>query len=91
MAEKSIDDIYRDIENEVEEDCFDREDLRLKDQTPYAIVGKSMSGNILLKVGDDLGYDVVKSLTFPEALKLINELTVAVINRYAKWVSLILN
>jgi hypothetical protein len=84
MAEKSIDDIYRDIENEVEEDCFDREDLRLKDQTPYAIVGKSMSGNILLKVGDDLGYDVVKSLTFPEALKLINELTVAVINRYAK-------
>jgi len=43
-----------------------------------------MSGNILLKVGDDLGYDVVKSLTFPEALKLINELTVAVINRYAK-------
>ena len=84
MAEKSIDDIYRDIENEVEEDCFDREDLRLKDQTPYAIVGKSMSGNILLKVGDDLGYDVVKSLNFPEALKLINELTVAVINRYAK-------
>ena len=84
MAEKSLNDIYRDIENEVEEDCFDREDLRLKDQTPYAIVGKSMSGNILLKVGDDLGYDVVKSLTFPEALKLINELTVAVINRYAK-------
>ena len=32
MAEKSIDDIYRDIENEVEEDCFDREDIRLKDQ-----------------------------------------------------------
>ena len=84
MAEKSIDDIYRDIENEVEEDCFDREDIRLKDQTPYAIVGKSMSGNILLKVGDDLGYDVTKSLTFPEALKLINDLTVSVINRYAK-------
>ena len=84
MAEKSIEDIYRDIENEVEEDCFDREDIRLKDQTPYAIVGKSMSGNILLKVGDELGYDVTKSLTFPEALKLINELTVAVINRYAK-------
>ncbi len=38
MAEKSIDDIYRDIENEVEEDCFDREDLKLKDQTPYAII-----------------------------------------------------
>ena len=84
MAEKSIEDIYRDIENEVEEDCFDREDIRLKDQEPYAIVGKSMSGNIILKIGDELGYDVTKSLTFPEALKLINELTVAVINRYAK-------
>ena len=84
MAEKSIDDIYRDIENETEEECMDREDIRLKDQEPYVMVGKSMSGNILLKVGDDLGYDVTKSLTFPEALKLINDLTVAVINRYAK-------
>ena len=84
MVKKSIEDIYRDIENEVEEDCFDREDIRLKDQAPYAMVGKSISGDILLKVGDDLGYDVTKSLTFPEALKLINELTVAVINRYAK-------
>jgi len=84
MAEKSLNDIYRDIENEVEEECFDREDIRLKDQEPYVMVGKSMSGNILLKVGDDLGYDVTKSLTFPETLKLINDLTVAVINRYAK-------
>ncbi len=84
MAEKSLNDIYRDIENEVEEECFDREDIRLKDQEPYVMVGKSMSGNIILKVGDDLGYDVTKSLTFPEALKLINDLTVAVINRYAK-------
>ena len=84
MAEKSLNDIYRDIENEVEEECFDREDIRLKDQEPYVMVGKSMSGNILLKVGDDLGYDVTKSLTFPEALKLINDLTVSVINRYAK-------
>ena len=84
MVKKSIEDIYRDIENEVEEDCFDREDIKLKDQTPYAIVGKSISGDILLKVGDDLGYDVTKSLTFSEALKLINQLTVAVINRYAK-------
>ena len=80
MAEKSLNDIYRDIE----EECFDREDIRLKDQEPYVMVGKSMSGNILLKVGDDLGYDVTKSLSFPEALKLINDLTVAVINRYAK-------
>jgi len=84
MAEKSLNDIYRDIENEVEEECFDREDIRLKDQEPYVMVGKSISGNIILKVGDDLGYDVTKSLTFPEALKLINDLTVAVINRYAK-------
>ena len=84
MAEKSIEDIYRDIENEVEEDCFDREDIRLKDQEPYVMLGKSVSGNILLKVGDDLGYDVSKSLNFPEALKLINDLTVSVINRYAK-------
>lgn len=84
MAEKSLNDIYRDIENEVEEECFDREDIRLKDQEPYVMVGKSMSGNILLKVGDDLGYDVTKSLSFPEALKLINDLTVAVIKRYAK-------
>jgi len=84
MAEKSLNDIYRDIENEVEEECFDREDIRLKDQEPYLMVGKSMSGNIILKVGDDLGYDVTKSLSFPEALKLINDLTVAVINRYAK-------
>jgi len=84
MAEKSLNDIYRDIENDIEEDCFDKEDLKLKDQEPYVIVGKSMSGNILLKVGDELGFDVVKSLTFPEALKLINDLTVAVINRYTK-------
>ena len=73
MAEKSIDDIYRDIENETEEECFDREDIKLKDQTPYAIVGTSMSGNILLKVGDELGFDVDK-LLFSEALKLIMEL-----------------
>ena len=85
MAEKSLNDIYRDIENETEEECFDREDIRLKDnQEPYAMVGKSHSGNILLKVGDDLGYDVTKSLTFPEALKLIKELTNAIIERYTK-------
>ena len=84
MAEKSLNDIYRDIENDIEEDCFDKEDLKLKDQKPYAIVGKSLGGNILLKVGDELGYDVTKGLTFPEALKLINDLTIAVINRYTK-------
>ena len=84
MAEKSLNDIYRDIENEVEDECFDREDIRLKDQDPYAIVGRSHSGDILLKVGDELGYDVTKSLTFPEALKLIKDLTNAIIERYTK-------
>jgi len=84
MARKSIDDIYRDIEDQIEDDCFDREDLRLKNQEPYAIVGRSSGGNILLKVGDDLGFDVIKVLNFQQALELINELTVAVINKYAK-------
>ena len=85
MGRKSLDEIYEEVDRETELECYDREDIRLKDnQEPYAIVGKSLSGNIILKVGDELGYDVTKSLTFPEALKLINELTVAVINRYAK-------
>ena len=85
MGRKSLEDIYRDIENEVEEDCFDKEDLKLKDQDPYVIVGRSQkSGNILLKTGDELGYDVVISLTFPEAMKLIKDLTNAVIDKYTK-------
>ena len=85
MVEKTLNDIYRDIENEVEEECFDKEDLKLKDQDPYVIVGKSItSGNILLKVGDELGYDVTKSLTFSEALKLIKDLTNAIIVKYTK-------
>ena len=85
MGRKSLEDIYRDIENEVEEDCFDKEDLKLKDQDPYVIVGRSQtSGNILLKSGDELGYDVVISLTFPEAMKLIKDLTNAVIDKYTK-------
>ena len=67
-------------------DCYetDPQDLKLKDQKPYAVVGKSLGGNILLKVGDELGYDVSKVLTFYEALRLINALTVAVINKYTK-------
>ena len=85
MVEKTLNDIYRDIENEIEEECFDKEDLKLKDQDPYAIVGRSTtSGNILLKVGDELGYDVTKSLTFPEAMKLIQDLTDAVVDKYTK-------
>jgi hypothetical protein len=85
MGRKSLDEIYEEVDRESELDCYDREDIRLKDnQEPYAIVGKSHSGNILLKVGDELGYDVTKSLTFSEALKLIKELTNAIIERYTK-------
>jgi len=85
MGRKSLDEIYEEVDRESELDCYDREDIRLKDnQEPYAIVGKSHSGNILLKVGDELGYDVTKSLTFLEALKLIKELTNAIIERYTK-------
>ena len=81
---KSLDEIYEEADREAELECYDKEDLKLKDQEPYVIVGKSLSGNILLKVGDELGYDVTKSLTFPEALKLIRDLTNAIINRYTK-------
>ena len=85
MGRKSLDEIYEEVDRETELECYDREDIRLKDnQEPYAIVGKSHSGNIILKVGDELGYDVTKSLTFPEALKLIKELTNAIIERYTK-------
>ena len=85
MGRKSLDEIYEEVDREVGQECFDREDLKLKDQDPYAIVGRSItSGNILLKVGDELGYDVTKSLTFPEAMKLIKDLTNAVIDKYTK-------
>ena len=85
MGRKSLDEIYEEVDREIEGECFDREDLKLKDQDPYAIVGRSItSGNILLKVGDELGYDVTKSLTFPEAMKLIKDLTNAVIDKYTK-------
>ena len=85
MGRKSLEEIYEEVDRETEEECFDREDLKLKDQDPYAIVGRSItSGNILLKVGDELGYDVTKSLTFPEAMKLIKDLTNAVIDKYTK-------
>ena len=85
MGRKSLDEIYEEVDRETELECYDREDIRLKDnQEPYAIVGRSHSGDILLKVGDELGYDVTKSLTFPEALKLIKDLTNAIIERYTK-------
>jgi len=85
MGRKSLEEIYEEVDRETEQECYDREDLKLKDQDPYAIVGRSItSGNILLKVGDELGYDVTKSLTFPEAMKLIKDLTNAVIDKYTK-------
>ena len=85
MGRKSLDEIYEEVDRETELECYDREDLKLKDQDPYAIVGRSItSGNIILKVGDELGYDVTKSLTFPEAMKLIKDLTNAVIDKYTK-------
>tara|TARA_R100001460_G_scaffold35312_1_gene68023 strand:+ start:192 stop:449 length:258 start_codon:yes stop_codon:yes gene_type:complete len=85
MGRKSLEEIYEEVDRETEQECFDREDLKLKDQDPYAIVGRSItSGNIILKVGDELGYDVTKSLTFPEAMKLIKDLTNAVIDKYTK-------
>ena len=81
MVEKTLNDIYRDIENEVEEECFDKEDLKLKDQDPYVIVGKSItSGNILLKVGDELGYDVTKSLTLSSKSSIFLELLIIILD-----------
>ena len=85
MGRKSLEEIYEEVDRETELECYDKEDLILKDQDPYAIVGRSQtSGDILLKVGDELGYDVTKSLTFPEAMKLIKDLTNAVIDKYTK-------
>lgn len=85
MERKSLEEIYEEVDREAELETFDREDLKLKDQEPYVIVGKSQtSGNILLKTGDELGYDVVISLTFPQAMKLIKDLTNAVINKYTR-------
>ena len=85
MGRKSLEEIYEEVDRENELECYDREDLKLKDQDPYVIVGRSQtSGNILLKTGDELGYDVVISLTFPQAMKLIKDLTNAVIDKYTK-------
>ena len=53
MGRKSLEEIYEEVDRENELECYDREDLKLKDQDPYVIVGRSQtSGNILLKTGD---------------------------------------
>ncbi len=85
MGRKSLDEIYEEVDRESELDTYDREDLKLKDQDPYALVGKSQaSGKELLKKGGGGGGDVVISLTFPQAMKLIKDLTNAVIDKYTK-------
>ena len=48
------------------------------------MVGQSRGGSILIRIGDELGYDVTKDLTFSEALKLIKDLTNALIVKYSK-------
>ena len=48
------------------------------------MVGKTINGNILIRIGDELGYDVGKTLSLSEALQLIKKLTEEVIKRYTK-------
>jgi|TARA_R100001163_G_C4903322_1_gene90936 hypothetical protein len=81
---KSLEEIYAEVDREAELDCYDKEDLKLKDQEPFVMIGQSRGGSILIRVGDELGYDVTKSLTFGEALKLIKDLTNALIIKTSK-------
>ncbi len=81
---KSLEEIYAEVDREAELDCYDKEDLKLKDQQPFVMVGQSRGGSILIRIGDELGYDVTKDLTFNEALKLIKDLTNALIVKYSK-------
>ena len=84
MERKSLEEIYEQVDRETELDCYDKEDLKLKDQEPFLMVGKTINGNILLRIGDELGYDVSKTLNLSEALQLIKKLTEEVIRRYSK-------
>ena len=84
MERKSLEEIYEQVDREVELDYYDKEDLKLKDQEPFLMVGKTIDGNILLRIGDELGYDVSKTLSLSEALQLIKKLTEEVIKRYTK-------
>ena len=84
MERKSLEEIYEQVDREVELDYYDKEDLKLKDQEPFLMVGKTVNGNILLRIGDELGYDVSKTLSLSEALQLIKKLTEEVIRRYSK-------
>jgi len=84
MERKSLEEIYEQVDRETELDCYDKEDLKLKDQEPFLMVGKTVDGNILLRIGDELGYDVSKTLSLSEALQLIKKLTEEVIKRYTK-------
>ena len=84
MERKSLDEIYEQVDREIELESYDKEDLKLKDQEPFLMVGKTINGNILLRIGDELGYDVSKTLSISEALQLIKKLTEEVIKRYTK-------
>lgn len=84
MERKSLEEIYEQVDRETELDCYDKEDLKLKDQEPFLMVGKTINGNILIRIGDELGYDVSKTLSVSEALQLIKKLTEEVIKRYTK-------
>ena len=86
MERKSLDEIYEQVDREIELESYDKEDLKLKDQEPFVMVGKTVNGNILLRIGDELGYDVSKTLSISEALQLIKKLTEEVIKRYTKWI-----
>ena len=86
MERKSLEEIFEQVDREIENECYDQEDLKLKDQEPFVVVGRSVNGHILLRVGDELGYDVTKTLTYGESLKLIQELLNAVVEKYAKWI-----
>ena len=84
MERKSLEEIYEQVDREIGLESYDKEDLKLKDQEPFVMVGKTVNGNILLRIGDELGYDVSKTLSISEALQLIKKLTEEVIRRYSK-------